>query len=136
MHMNIEDDNEPYLIAATKLHKLFKTHVPNQLFYGFVQKITHNMPSNSNYYLIDNSVYKKAIYCDEFQPTSVLQQFCNELMSYYYKNKQFFITRKMSYNHFTTILRQICRYNSIEFKSERKYDKSQTQIVYYICCVA
>jgi hypothetical protein len=29
-------------------------------------------------------------------------------------------------------LRQVCRHCAIECRSERKYDKSKTQIVYYI----
>jgi hypothetical protein len=133
--MDVEDGNGTDCIAA-KSHKLFKMPVPNELFYGFIQKITHKIITNVSYFLIDISAYKKAIYCDEFQPMSLLQQFCNDLMLYYCKNKQFFITRKMSYNNFNTILRHICRHNGIDFKSERKYDKSKTQIVYYIYCIA
>ena len=133
--MDVEDGNGTDCIAA-KSHKLFKMPVPNELFYGFIQKITPNIITMVSYFWIDNSAYKKAIYCDEFQPMSLLQQFCNDLMLYYCKNKQFFITRKMSYNNFNTILRHICRHNGIDFKSERKYDKSKTQIVYYIYCIA
>jgi hypothetical protein len=122
------------LSGVIKSHKLLKTPVPNELFYDFIQKIAHKMP-NSNYYLIDMSAYKKAAYCDECQLTqtdSLLQQFCNDLMPHYCKDKQFFLTRKMSYNNLNTILRQICRHNAIECKTERKYDKSKTQIVYCI----
>ena len=102
---------------------------------------------NSDYYLIDLFAYKKATYCDECPDAiagddtatvtdspshSLLQQFCQDLMPNYCKDKQFFLTRKMSYNNLNTILRQICRHNSIECRSERKYDKSKTHIVYYI----
>jgi|688.fasta_scaffold645671_1 hypothetical protein len=131
---------EPIIISSTKSHKLLKTPVPNELVYGFIKKIAYKMP-NSNYYLIDITAYKKATYCDESQTVpsvpsvpSLLQQFCNDLMPYYCKDKQFFITRKMSYNNLNTILRQLCRYNGIECKTDRKYDKSKTQIVYYIGC--
>jgi hypothetical protein len=41
----------------------------------------------------------------------------------------------MSYNNMNTILRQVCRHCAIECKSERKYDKSKTQIVYHIALV-
>ena len=138
----VADDGNGTEPCLTKSHKLLKTSVPNELFYDFIKKIAHKMP-NSNYYLIDMSAYKKATYCDnedapdQGEPTTVslslLQRFCNDLMPYYCKDKQFFLTRKMSYNNLNTILRQICRHNSIECKSERKYDKSKTQIVYYIC---
>ena len=128
---------EPHL---TKSHKLLKTHVPNELFYDFIKKVAHKMP-NSDWFLIDLFAYKKATYCDEGPDAiagddtpsqSLLQQFCEDLMPYYCKDKQFFLTRKMSYNNLNTILRQICRHNSIECRSERKYDKSKTHIVYYI----
>ena len=138
----VADDGNGTEPCLTKSHKLLKTSVPNELFYDFIKKIAHKMP-NSNYYLIDVSAYKKATYCDDEdapdqgEPTtaslSLLQRFCNDLMPYYCKDKHFFLTRKMSYNNLNTILRQICRHNSIECKSERKYDKSKTQIVYYIC---
>jgi hypothetical protein len=123
-----------------KSHKLLKTPVPTELFYDFIKKISHKLPT-SNYYLIDICAYKKATYCEDETPvvpssssssSSLLQKFCNDLLPYYCKDKHFFLTRKMSFNNLNTILRQICRHNSIECKSERKYDKSKTQIVYYI----
>jgi hypothetical protein len=127
-------------ISSTKSHKIIKSAVPNELFYDFIKKIAHKLP-NSNHYLIDLFAYKKATYCDEEpQPAesscphpSLLHKFCQDLLPYYCKDKQFFLTRKMSYNNLNTILRQICRHNSIECRSERKYDKSKTHIVYYIC---
>jgi hypothetical protein len=130
MHMNMNIANNCILPS----HKLLRTPVPNDLVFGFIHKIAHKIP-NSNYYLIDVCAYKKAMYYDaetEAKP-SLLQQFCNDLMPYYCKDKQFFVTRKMSHNNMNTILRQVCRHCAIECKSERKYDKSKTQIVYYIC---
>jgi hypothetical protein len=126
--VNDGNETEPY---GVKSHKLLRTPIPNELFYDFIQKIAHKMP-NSNYYVIDLSAYKKATYCDDDQENSALQQFCNDLMLYYCKDKHFFLTRKMSCNNLNTILRQVCRHNAIECKTTRKYDKSKTQIVYYI----
>jgi hypothetical protein len=131
----VGDDDEPVACTHVKsFQKLFKTIVPTELFYDFIKNIAYKMP-NSDYYLIDISAYKKAVYCDEYQITpSLLQQFCNDLMPYYCNDKQFFLTRKMSYNNLNTIIRQVCRHNNIECKPTRKYDKSKTQIVYYIHC--
>ena len=134
--VSTDECNDGTALQLSKPHKLMKTAVPNELFYDFVKKIAHKMP-NSNYFLIDLFAYKKATYYDEEQAvlheSSLLHKFCQDLMPYYYKDKQFFLTRKMSYNNLNTILRQVCRHNSIECKSERKYDKSKTHIVYYIC---
>ena len=120
--------------SVKSFQKLFKTMVPTDLFYNFIKKIAYKLP-NSNHYLIDVSAYKKATYCDEPQTTpSLLQEFCNDLIPYYCKDKHFFLTRKMSYNNLNTIIRQVCRHNNIECNPNRKYDKSKTQIVYYISC--
>jgi hypothetical protein len=151
------DENGTAEPSLTKSHKLLKTPVPNELFYDFIKKIAHKIP-NTDYYLIDVFAYKKATYCDEApadgdgndgngnananangngngnanSSKSLLHKFCEELMPHYCKDKQTFLTRKMSYNNLNTIIRQICRHNSIECRSERKYDKSKTNIVYYI----
>jgi len=112
-------------------HKFFKSAIPVEIVHNFIKKISHKMP-NSEYHLIDLNAYKKAIYCSDSQTISWLEQFCNDLLPFYCKEKQVFLTRKMSYNNLNTILRQVCRHCAIECKSERKYDKSKTQIVYHI----
>jgi len=133
-HIMDGSDNDVSTKSSIKSHKLLKSAIPNQLFYDFIKKIAHKIP-NSNYYLIDITAYKKSTYCEEGQEEpSILQQFCTDLIPYYCNDKQFFLTRKMSYNNLNTILRQVCRHNAIEFKTTRKYDKSKTQIVYHVGC--
>lgn len=122
-------------IKPCKSHKFFKSDIPVKIVYNFIKKISYKMP-NSDHYLIDFNAYKKAIYCSEPQTVSLLEQFCNDLFPHYCKEKQMFLTRKMSYNNLNTILRQVCRHCEIECNSERKYDKSKTQIVYYIASEA
>ena len=43
-----------------------------------------------------------------------------------------YLDKKLTYNSFTTILRQICNYNKITYTSQIKYDKSSYEITYYI----
>ena len=140
--MNATDDDSNVACAHEpsvktkykKSHKLLMAEIPNELFYDFIRKIAPKMP-NSNHYLIDMTAYKKSTYCDEPQEEpSLLQQFCNDLMPYYCNDKKYLLARKMSYNNLNTILRQVCRHNVIECTTKRKYDKSKTQIVYYIGC--
>jgi hypothetical protein len=114
-----------------KSHKFFKSNIPLALVHGFIRKISHKIP-NTHAHLIDFNAYKKAVYCADSDSPSLLAQFCSELLPFYCKEKQVFLTRKMSYNNMNTILRQVCRHCAIECKSERKYDKSKTQIVYHI----
>ena len=131
-----EDGNEPTICIPPQSHKLLRAPIPTELVFGFIHKIAHKLP-NSNYYLIDLCAYKKAMYCEaepeteEVKP-SLMQQFCNDLMPYYCNDKHVFLTRKMSYNNLNTILRQVCRHCAIECRSERKYDKSKTQIVHHV----
>ena len=120
---------------SSKPHKFFKSAIPVEMIYEFIKKIAYKMP-NSEYYLIDMNAYKKAMYCPEPYSASLVEQLCNDLMPCYCKEKQVFLTRKMSYNNLNTILRQVCRHCGIECKSERKYDKSKTHIVYHIASVA
>jgi hypothetical protein len=122
---------QPDLPQSHKSHKFFKTVIPIELIHGFIRKISYKIP-NTHAHLIDMNAYKKAVYCSESQTASLLAQFCSELLPFYCKEKQVFLTRKMSYNNMNTILRQVCRHCAIECKSERKYDKSKTQIVYHI----
>jgi hypothetical protein len=129
-----EHDTEPAVASDhihAKSHKFFKSAVHPDVLYDFLKKISYKVP-NSEYYLIDMNAYKKAVYASEPQTATPAEQFCNSLMQHYSKEKQTFLTRKMSYNNLNTILRQVCRHCRIEYKSERKYDKSKTQIVYYI----
>ena len=131
---NVECAHDPSVKKKyKKSHKLLKAEIPNELFYDFIRKIAHKTP-NSNHYVMDMTAYKKSTYCNEPQDPSLLQQFCNDLMPYYCNGKKYLLTRKMSYNNLNTILRQVCRHNAIECTTKRKYDKSKTQIVYYIGC--
>ena len=120
------------LDPQTKPTKFFKAAIPHEMIHGFIKKISYRIPNSENHYLIDLNAYKKAMYCSEPHSVSLLDQFCRDLLPFYCKEKQIFLTRKMSYNNMNTILRQVCRHCAIECRSERKYDKSKTQIVYYI----
>jgi hypothetical protein len=60
------------------------------------------------------------------------EEFCETLKHYYHLSKQFYLDRKMSYNSFTTIVRQICKNNNIMFTSQIKYNESKYNIDYLI----
>jgi len=59
-------------------------------------------------------------------------EFCETIKNYYHLSKQFYLERKMTYNSFTTILRQICKNNNIMFTSQIKYNESKYNIDYLI----
>lgn len=85
-----------------------------------------NCVKHSNYYLINKIAFKKSVF------NKSLEHFCIDIKNNYYKSKQFYATRKLTYSKFTTIIRQICKSLDLKYESKIKYDKSVYDIVYKI----
>jgi tRNA G18 (ribose-2'-O)-methylase SpoU len=103
--------------------QIFKAPVPNNLFYSFLEKICLK---TEKYYLVDMNAFRKMLFY------SYHKDFCETIKNYYHLSKQFYLERKMTYNSFTTILRQICKNNNIMFTSQIKYNESKYNIDYLI----
>ena len=103
--------------------QLFKKEIPKDLLYNFLDKYAID---KGDYYLFTTISYQKAKFHKE------LEKFLDIIKEYYYPAKQSYITRKMSYNNFTTILRQICKSSLITYISKVKYEKLTYGIEYYI----
>ena len=105
--------------------QIFKNKIPNELFFSFLEKIKSN-DDDTNMIVINNDSYKRSTLKDE------LKDFLISIKDYYHVSKQHYVTRKMSYSKFTTIIRQICKYNQISYTSKIKYFRSTYEIIYYI----
>jgi len=103
--------------------QIFKNAVPNSLFYSFLEKICLK---TEKYYLVDMNAFRKMLFYNYHI------DFCETIKNYYHLSKQFYLERKMTYNSFTTILRQICKNNNIMFTSQIKYNESKYNIDYLI----
>lgn len=103
--------------------QIFKNQIPNNLFFNLLDKICLK---NEKHYIFNIDSFKKGIYSEDIQNFIIL---CNP---YYHISKRKYLERKLTHNSFTTILRQICKFNNIKYTSEIKYDKSTYDIVYYI----
>lgn len=103
--------------------QLFKTEIPSDILYDFLKEFADY---KSTYYLFSNVSFQKAKY------HCAIEAFCNKIKPYYYKSKEKYIIRKMNYNNFTTIIRQICKANLITYTSKVKYEKSSYDIEHYI----
>ena len=103
--------------------QIFKKHIPNEILIKLFNDICIK---NNDYFIIDNSSYKKGIF------TNQIPFFINECRPYYYISKQSYIDRKLTYNSFITVIRQICNYNNITYTSHIKYDKSTYNIIYHV----
>jgi len=103
--------------------QIFKNKVPNETFINLLEQIGSK---NDKYYMINNDSYKKGIF------TNSIPIFMEECKPFYHISKQKYLERKLTYNSFITVLRQICNFNKVNYTSQIKYDKSKYDIIYYI----
>ena len=105
------------------LNQIFKKEIPIQILYEILEKMC---VKTDKYYMVDLNAYKKMLY-HEYHI-----EFCKSLLDYYHLSKQFYLTRKLTYNFFTNIIRQLCKSKNIMFTSNIKYNESNYVIEYYI----
>ena len=105
------------------MSQIFKSEFPSEKLMTLLEGIAFK---HKNYYLFNNAAYKKGILDNS------IVEFIKECIPYYHVAKQKYLEKKMSYTTFTTVLRQICKFNDIKFTSQIKYDKSLYNIDYYI----
>ena len=103
--------------------QIFKNKVPNTLFFELLEKICLK---NEKHYTFNINSFKKGMYSEDIQTFII---FCTP---YYHISKRKYLEKKLTYNSFSTILRQICNYNKIVYTSQIIYNKCDYSIVYYI----
>ena len=103
--------------------QIFKNFVPNEFLFNLLDTICLK---NDKYYILSIESFKKGLYNE-----SILK-FLDICKQYYHISKRKYLERKLTFNSFTTILRQICNMNKIIYTSQIKYDKSSYNINYYI----
>jgi hypothetical protein len=103
--------------------QIFKKNVPNQYLFELLDFICIK---NEKHYTFNNNSFKKGVF------TESIPNFIKECNSYYHNSKKKYLEKKLTYNSFTTILRQICNFNKITYTSQIVYDKSTYDNVYYI----
>jgi hypothetical protein len=104
-------------------HQLFKKNVPSDILFSLLNTLCIK---NEKYYIFDINSFKKGMFNND------IEAFVEKCKCYYHNSKIMYLTRKMTYNNFITILRQICNFNNISYTSQLKYDKSSYNILYYI----
>lgn len=104
--------------------QIFKNSVPTNNLLSFLDNICFKY---NDHYTFNSETFKKGCFNNE------VHQFIELCKPYYHKSKVYYLNKKLTYNSFTTILRQICKNNSIAYTSKIKYEKSTYNIVYYIC---
>ncbi len=104
-------------------YQIFKEEVPTEILIKLLDDIA---VKTDKYYVLNNNSYKKGMF------NNVIAVFINQCIPYYHNSKRKYLERKINYNSFITIIRQICNFNKIIYTSQIKYDKSTYDIIYYI----
>lgn len=105
-------------------YQVFKEKVPAKILFNLLDKICLE---TCKYYYVDLSAYKKMIF-HQFHT-----EFLTAIRPYYHVSKTYYLDRKLTYNSFTNIVRQICKCSDIHIESELKYNHSKHFINYIIC---
>ena len=93
---------------------LFKTSIHNSILLKLFQD-TCIKSEMDNSYIFNNDSYKKGMF------NQTIPQFIEICKLHYNSSKHHYLERKMSYNYFITILRQICKHNQIKYTSKILY---------------
>ena len=104
-------------------NQIFKKNVPNEMLFNLLNIIC---AKNEKHYILNNEAFKRGVFQES------IQNFLTECNTYYHISKKKYLEKKLTYNSFTTVLRQICNFNNITYTSQIKYDKSNYDIFYYI----
>ena len=105
--------------------QLFKSEVPIHL----LQEVLTNISERNEHgeYLVNMESFKKGMYLNLIAP------FFQTLIPYYFDSKKKYVEKQnITYNSFTTVLRQLCNFHHVLYTSEIKYYKSIYNIVYKI----
>lgn len=103
--------------------QIFKSHVPKEILLDLLKEICMR---GKNYYIVNQISYKKALY------ENLLESFIEKIKPYYHESKTFYVTRKLTYTSFITMVRQISKLNCLNYTNKITYNKSTYDIVYYI----
>jgi hypothetical protein len=105
------------------ISQIFKYPIPNNLLFDLLDKICLK---NNKHYIFNSDSYKKGVFNEE------IQKFFELCKPYYFISKRKYLDKKLCYNSFATILRQICNFNKIIYTSQIIYNNSSYNIVYYV----
>jgi hypothetical protein len=103
--------------------QLFKTIIPKKKIYDLLENICIKNDKN---FILNKDAFKKGIF------NKTIVAFLEECKPYYHLSKQKYLEKKLTYNSFTTVVRQICNSNKIIYTSKINYMNSSYDIIYYI----
>jgi hypothetical protein len=104
--------------------QIFKTTPPLERLYQLLEDVCEK--KDNEFYIVDKCSYKKAMFNDLITP------FLQDISPFYHLSKKKYVERKMTFNNFITVVRQICNFHELEYDTKINYDKSKYDIVYFV----
>ena len=103
--------------------QIFKKNIPNEVLFNLLDNICMK---NDKHYILNMDSFKKGLFNEN------IQHFFEDCKPYYHNSKKKYLEKKITYNSFTTVIRQICNFNKLIYTSQIKYINSSYNIVYII----
>jgi len=110
-------------IRVTMSSQIFKSPVNKQILFDLLDKVCLK---TDKYYLFDANAYRKMVF------NKYNESFYEWIKPHYHVGKKFYVERDVTYNAFTSILRQICKYHAIMHVKKIRYNESSYNIHYMI----
>jgi len=101
----------------------FREAIPPTILFSLLNQLCI---VNNKCFIIDMAAYHNGIH------KGIIQTFMEECRPYYNVSKQFYTTNELTYKSFLTVVRHICKINSIQYSYHIQYCHSIYQIVYHI----
>ena len=111
------------------MSQVFKNYFCKSILFDFLESCCEKSKEKDfeNFYEFNNTSFKKAKYEEK-----ELESFYKSIKPYYHNSKRFYVDREKTYKNFITIIRQICKFLKITYKSKIKYRNSSYSIIYFI----
>ena len=106
-------------------HMIFDKKVEISLYPLF--KLLDSMGIISNdIYVINTNAFNKMV------QLKLYESFQQDILQFYLPQYRFYVYRPFTYNSFTTLVRQLCKYIDYPFATSIVYEHSKHTIVYYL----
>lgn len=107
----------------SSMRKTLSKRIPCEIMYSLLDKISS---IECNHYIVNMNTYKVLKYRE------LHTEFLKKLEPYYLKSRSFYVTEKLTYNRFITILKQICACNNISYSHDTRNHNCMENIIYRI----
>lgn len=111
------------MISNSSKSQLFKIPIPNSILFDLLNSISIY---NDHCYTINRAAFKKG------QFNGLIDKFIDNCKPFYHKSKCKYFDTPFLYNNFITVIRQICKFNNIAYKSDILFDCSKYEIEYFV----